>query len=103
MANQLREFRDFRGQSYNLLPLPLPAAITDDKGRRLPATYANFLIINNAVIAPVYEVAEDEMALRQLEQCFPGHTLLPVPARVLVHQYGSIHCASMQLPVVNIS
>jgi agmatine/peptidylarginine deiminase len=98
MAKQLQAFRDHQGQPYNLVPLPLPAAITDEQGNRLPATYANFLIINNAVIVPVYEVAEDDAALRQLELCFPGRTLLPVPARVLVHQYGSVHCATMQLP-----
>jgi len=64
----------------------------------LPANYANFLIINHAVLVPVYGDPMDDIALTRLGECFPGHKIIPIPCRPLVHQYGSLHCMTMQFP-----
>ena len=64
----------------------------------MPANYANFLIINGAVLVPVYDDAMDAIALERLADCFPEHEIIATPCRPLVHQYGSLHCASMQIP-----
>ena len=97
MEEELRAFRTATGSPYQLVPLPLPDPIPDpEDGHRLPATYANFLIINGAVLAPVYEVSQDEMALNQLQLCFPDHEIIPINCRVLIREHGSLHCISMQ-------
>ncbi len=98
METQLKTFKTNDGKPYHLVALPLPKPIHDDQGQRLPANYANFLIINGAVLVPVYDDANDNIALQRLKDCFPGWEILPVPCRALVHQYGSLHCASMQIP-----
>ncbi|MEW9798555.1 agmatine deiminase family protein [Alteromonas sp. CYL-A6] len=78
------------------LPLPL---IENDEGDRLPASYANYLICNQAVLVPVYGQPEDAEALRTVQQAYPDFTVEPVDCSVLVRQYGSLHCISMQVPV----
>ncbi len=98
MESQLRSFTTTAGSPYRLLPLPIPRSIYDDDGRRLAATYANFLITNGAVLVPTYDDAHDRIALEQLAIAFPGHELVPIDSRALIHQNGSIHCASMQVP-----
>jgi agmatine/peptidylarginine deiminase len=80
------------------VPLPSPAPQTDPQGRRLPAGYANFLIINGAVIVPTYGVKSDDQALKILRGAFPERAVVGVDASVLVRQHGSIHCATMQIP-----
>ena len=86
---------------YRLLPLPLPSPIYDpDDGHRLPATYANFLVINGAVLMPTYGQPEnDEQARRQLHKAFPKYDIVPIDCRVLIRQHGSLHCSTMQFPV----
>ena len=100
MAQELAGFRTAAGKPYKLVPLPLPAAMHDaDDGRRLPAGYANFLIINEAVLVPVYgDPKNDAVALERLRPCFPGRELVPIECRALIHQYGSLHCVTMQIP-----
>lgn len=98
MEAELKQLKNTQGQSYRLVPLPMPAPIHDEDGARLPATYANFLIINGAVLMPTYRDAADSLAIAQLKSCFPEREILPIDALPLVHQYGSIHCATMQLP-----
>ena len=98
MEEQLRGFRTANGDRYNLMPLPMPKPIFDEEGRQLPANYANFLIINGAVMVPVYEDANDTLALERLAECFPGFAIIATPCRPLVHQYGSLHCMTMQFP-----
>jgi len=98
MQEQLRSFRTAAGEPYLLVPLPLPQPVCNTDGARLPASYANFLIINDAVLVPVYDDPADAMALAALAPCFPGRELVPVNCRVLIQQYGSLHCATMQLP-----
>lgn len=98
MAAELRALRRKDGEPYALLPLPWPQAIHDRTGRRLPATYANFLIINGAVLVPTYNDAADAAALAALQPAFPGREIVPVMCRPLIYQYGSLHCVTMQLP-----
>ena len=87
--------------NYNLIPLPLPSPIYDpDDGHRLPATYANFLIINGAVLMPAYgQPDNDDMARRQLQKAFPKYDIIPIDCRVLIRQHGSLHCSTMQYPI----
>ena len=98
MEAQLKQFRTEEGEPYQLVALPLPKAIVDEEGKPLPANYSNFLIINGAVLVPVYEDAMDAIALERIASCFPDREVVAVPCRALVHQYGSLHCASMQIP-----
>jgi agmatine/peptidylarginine deiminase len=98
MQEELRGFRTLAGEPYTLVPLPLPQPVFNAAGERLPASYANFLIINGAVLVPVYDDPADAVALAALAPCFPGRELVAVNCRVLIQQYGSLHCATMQLP-----
>lgn len=99
MVEQLQQFRTSDGAPYRLVELPLPPAIHAKDGQRLPATYANFLILNEAVIWPSYgHTQADELAQARLQQAFPHHRLIAVDARAFILQYGSLHCASMQIP-----
>jgi len=98
MEQQLGTFRRADGPAFNLIPLPWPDAIYDDEGQRLPATYANFLIINRAVLWPVYQVPQDDVALKIAAELFPDHEIVPVDCRTLILQHGSLHCVTMQLP-----
>ncbi|MDR2878004.1 MAG: agmatine deiminase family protein [Chromatiales bacterium] len=99
MAAELAALRDGDGKPYKLIALPLPAARFNEDGKRLPASYANFLIINGAVLLPVYDDKNtDAYALAALRAAFPHHEIVAVPALALIRQYGSLHCATMQLP-----
>ncbi|HYQ71870.1 MAG TPA: agmatine deiminase family protein [Gammaproteobacteria bacterium] len=98
MAQQLQTFRTREGSSYELIPLPLPRPVRDAHGRRLPASYANFLVINGAVLLPVYDDPADALALDTLAGCFPERRVEPLNCLPLIHQNGSLHCATMQLP-----
>ena len=99
MENELRELRRADGSPYQLVPLPLPAPMFDENGRRLPAGYPNFLIINGAVLVPQYgDARNDPVALERLTPCFPDHDIIGIDCRALVWQYGSLHCVTMQIP-----
>ena len=98
MAEELAALRGADGQPYRLIALPLPRPIRDTDGRRLPATYANFLIINGAVLMPAYGDAADDAARDVLAAAFPGREIVQVPCRPLIWQNGSLHCLTMQLP-----
>lgn len=96
MEEQLQREADRHG--WRLAALPLPVPCFSDEGERLPATYANFLIINDAVLVPVYGVETDGEALDILAEVFHDREVVPVNCRVLIEQHGSLHCATMQLP-----
>ncbi|WP_266097063.1 agmatine deiminase family protein [Marinobacter salinisoli] len=98
MEEELQEFRQSNGKPYRLTPLPWPDPIYDDDGERLPATYANFLIVNGAVLLPTYGVPQDEEAIAVLTEIFPDREIIPIDCRALIHQHGSLHCVTMQLP-----
>ncbi len=98
MEAQLKEMTDVNGKPFQLVPLPFPNAIYDENQDRLPATYANFLIINKAIIFPVYGVPQDDEAVKVAQILFPDREIIPVNAVPLIKQHGSIHCISMQFP-----
>lgn len=98
LAEQLATLRTAEGEPYDLIPLPGPEPIADDGGQPLPATYANFLIVNGAVLLPSYAEAADGPAVERLQAAFPNRTAVPVPARTFITEAGSLHCLSMQLP-----
>lgn len=98
MEQELKAFRQINGEPYQLVPLPMSSAIYADDGHRLPATYANFLIINQAVLVPTYNVPEDAEALSQLTNCFPDRTVIGIDCSALILQHGSLHCLTMQYP-----
>lgn len=99
MATQLAGFKTPEGNPYNLIELPLPDPIYDEDGQRLPATYANYLPLNDAVLIPVYGQNEkDILACQILQSVFPDHKIETIDCRPLIKQHGSLHCATMQLP-----
>lgn len=98
MEEQLRSFTRKDGQPYRLVPLPMVSPLYDEEGGRLGATYANFLILNGAVLLPVYEAPEDEKAVEILTSLFPGREVVPVNCLSLIRQNGSLHCVTMQIP-----
>ena len=98
MADEIGALRTRAGEPYRLFPLPWPHPILD-RGRRLAASYANFLIINGAVLMPAYgDEEKDAAAAAVLEKALPGRDIVPVPCRSLIWQNGSLHCITMQLP-----
>lgn len=98
MEEELKHARTRSGRPFRLLPLPWPQACFDDDGQRLPATYANFLIINGAVLVPTYHDPADAQALAVIGEAFPGREIIGINCRPLILQHGSLHCVTMQLP-----
>jgi len=98
MRRELEKFRTRAGLPFRLIPLPWPAPCVDESGERLPATYANFLVINGAVLVPTYNDKKDAAALAAVQQAFPDRTIVGIDCRPLILQHGSLHCVTMQLP-----
>lgn len=109
MEEELKALRTKDGLPYHLIPLPMPDAIyegdfedyvEEEKEQRLPATYANFLIINGAVLMPTYgQPKKDQLAKERLQEAFPDREIIGIDCRVLIRQHGSLHCITMQYPV----
>ncbi len=97
METQLQSFRQSDGTPYGLIALPMTDAIYYD-GERLPATYANFLILNSAVLLPVYNDPHDAEAIATCKAAFPGREIVPIDCSVLIRQHGSLHCVTMHFP-----
>jgi len=97
MESQLKDFTNCHGQPFKLLPLPLPK-VHNKAGDRLAASYANFLIINHAVLLPIYQQPEDAAAIETLSKAFPDREIVPIDCRALITQGGSLHCTSMHFP-----
>jgi len=97
MAQALATLRTVQGRPYALHALPWARPILDE-GRRLAASYANFLIVNGAVLVPAYDDVADAAAARVIARAYPGRAIVPVPCRPLIWQNGSLHCVTMQLP-----
>ncbi len=98
LEEQLQKLITYEGYPYRLLKLPMPDAIYDGE-ERLPATYANFLIVNGAVIYPTYNQPEkDEEAKRQIQLAFSDREIIGIDSLTIIRQHGSIHCLTMQLP-----
>lgn len=98
LASELCALRDNRDRPYRLVPLPLPAPITDPTGRRLPASYVNFLILNAAVLVPCFDDPNDALAIARLQRVFPTRKVTGIDCRAAIQQYGGLHCLTMQLP-----
>lgn len=98
MERELKAFRTADGRPYRLIPLPWPEARYDEEGDRLPATYANFLIINRAVLVPTYRDKNDAAALAAVAEAFPDREIIGIDCLPLILQHGSLHCVTMQLP-----
>src|SRR5690606_21353330 len=90
MAAELASLRTRNGAPYRLFPLPWPQPVID-QDRRLAASYANFLIINGAVLMPAYGDPADDGAAAVLAKAFPDREIVPVPCRPLIWQNGSLH------------
>ena len=110
MEEQLRTFRTLEREPYHLVKLPLPRPIYQPtlsivpgapKQERLPATYANFLVINGAVLCPVYGQPDlDDLAMRLIGEAFPDRQVIPIDCRSIIKQHGSLHCCTMQFPKI---
>ena len=100
MEEQLKAFRTMEGKPYRLMKLPMPRAIIFE-GERLPATYANFLVINGAVLVPTYDQPDlDAEALSIIGKVFPGREIVGIDCRSIIKQHGSLHCCTMQYPKI---
>lgn len=101
MEEELKDLRTKDGKPYTLFALPFPDACYDEEGERLPATHANFLIMNGAVLVPTYNQPEkDAQAIKVLQEAFPDREIIGIDCRVLVIQHGSLHCSTMQYPAI---
>ncbi len=97
MEEELLALRDIDGEPFNLIALPMCEPVFYDD-ERLPATYANFLIINDAVLLPIYNDPHDAEAIAICERAFKGRDIIPIDCSVLIRQHGSLHCVTMQFP-----
>jgi len=95
MEAELQQLMQKNGEPYILIPLPMADAVYDEDDR-LPATYANFLIINRAVLVPTYNSPKDIIAINRLQQAFPDRTIIGINCLPLIKQHGSLHCVTMQ-------
>jgi len=98
MEDELKTFRNCENEPYNLVPLPFPRPKFDRDNRRLAASYANFLIINGAILVPTYNDPSDDLALKVLQSCFKDRDIIGIPCSATIEQNGSLHCLTMQLP-----
>ncbi len=98
MLDELQQLRTAQNKPYHLCALPLPSTIYNGDQQQLPANYANFLIINNAVLVPQYRDPKDVIAMNRLGKCFPHRDMIPIDSLHLISQFGSVHCMTMNYP-----
>ncbi len=95
---RLKAARTPAGKKFRIVELPMPAARFRE-GRRLPMSYANFLIVNGAVLMPTFQQPRrDAEAAEGLGACFPGREIVPIDCLELVWGLGTLHCISQQQP-----
>lgn len=95
---QLKGFRTANGRRFEIVALPMPAPVIF-RGQRVPASYANFLVINGAVLVPNFrQLKRDATANAILGECFPGREIVPVDCHHLIWGLGTLHCLSQQQP-----
>ncbi len=97
MEQELQNFRQKNGESYKLIPLPMCEPKYDKDKNRLPATYANFLITNDALIYPTYSDKNDSTVGEIFKTLFPDKEIIPINCLKLIEQGGSLHCSTMQV------
>jgi agmatine deiminase len=93
----LREMRDPAGQPFRIETLPMPEPVYF-AGQRLPASYANFYIANEAVLVPTFNDKKDRIALNALAELFPGRSVIGIACTDLVLGLGTLHCMTQQQP-----
>lgn len=98
MEEELREFRDINNLAFNLIPLPMP--VVHYKNNRLPASYINFLFINNAIILPSFGLTQDLRVAKIFNNLFPNREIIQIESNILIKQGGGIHCSSMNIPKI---
>ena len=98
MEAELKQFKTNTGAQYRLLPLPWPQPKFSKEQERLPATYANYLVINGAVLVPTYADPADRVALEVVAQAYPERKIIGIDCSHVILQHGSLHCLTMQLP-----
>ncbi len=99
METEIKEFVNVDGHKYHLMQLPVPAPIYDEDGELLPATYANFLVVNQRVLVPTYnQPLNDDLALKIIQVAFPEQEVVGIDCNALIKQHGSLHCVTMQFP-----
>ena len=86
------------GRSPKIITLPMPKDILFE-GLTLPASYANFLILNKCVLVPTFNDAADRIALNTIASCFPDREVIGISAIDLIWGFGTLHCLSQQIPV----
>lgn len=99
---RLQDIRTVDGHSIEVIPLPMPdpLIVHDWRLEQLPASYANFLIVNDAVLVPIFmQEKNDDRALGILREAFPRHQVIGIDARQLVIEGGAIHCITQQQPL----
>jgi agmatine deiminase len=94
---RLRKAKDLRGRPLRVIPLPMPSPVVI-RGRRVPASYANFYIFNGIVLAPTFSQSNDRLALNTLADAMPKHTIIPVHCGDLIWGLGALHCMTQQQP-----
>ena len=97
MEAELKNFKTKEGKPYTLHALPMCEAKYNEEGQRLPATYANFLICNDALIYPTYNDKNDVKVGEIFKDLFPEKEIIPVNCVKLIEQGGSLHCSTMQV------
>ena len=98
MEEELKSFSPLGvGGYFKLIELPMADAVYFE-GERIPATYANFLIINGVVLLPIYNSPKDKIAAEQLHKAFPNREIIGIDCNALIKQHGSLHCVTMQYP-----
>ena len=96
---RLKTARDQDGKRFQIVELPMPAPVIFE-GRRLPASYGNFYIANGVVLVPVFNDANDRIALNTLAEVFPTRQILPIYSGDLIWGFGALHCMTQQQPAV---
>lgn len=104
MKQQLLDMKQTNGETYQIIELPWPDACHNTEGQRLPATYANFLFINDAVLVPLYDVEQDQKVIALFNNLFSGsfrgiqkRKVIGINCRSLIEQFGSLHCITMNI------
>ena len=99
VLKKLKSFRLADGRQLDIAEIPMPSPVIRED-QRLPASYANFYIANQSVIVPTFRCREDDRAMRILEECFPGRTVIGIDSVDIIWGLGSFHCLSQQEPAV---
>jgi agmatine deiminase len=96
--DRLKAATDARGRQLEVIELPQPAKRTFPDGRRWALSYTNLYIANGGIVAPAFEVPEDDRAFRILREAFPDRRVVQVLANDIVFGGGGIHCITQQQP-----